>query len=80
MFLADRENYMSHVQEVLGAACTIGYFEDYGLTLEFEYYSDNVEDYFEGKPDETLPPTPEVNENYVGANFAWERYGSKQIP
>ena len=52
---------MSQVQEALGAACTVGGFEDADLTPEFDYYADNTEDGFEGTPDETLPPTPEVN-------------------
>ena len=69
VFLADREKYMSQVQEALGAACTVEDFEDSELTPEFDYYADDVEDGFEGTRDETLSPTPEVNDNYVGANF-----------
>ena len=68
VFLADCEN-MSQVQEALGAACTVGDFEDADLTPEFEYYADDVEDGFEGTPDEILPPMTEVNDNYVVANF-----------
>ena len=59
---------MSQVQEALGAACTVGDFDDADLTPEFYYYVDNIEDSFQGNPDEILPPTPEVNDNYVGAN------------
>ena len=69
VFLADREKYMSQVQEALGAACTVEDFEDSELTPEFDYYADDVEDGFEGTRDETLSPTPEVNDKYVGANF-----------
>ena len=46
MFLADREKYLSQVQEALGATCTVGDFEDDDLTLEFDYYADDVEDGF----------------------------------
>ena len=59
---------MSQVQEALGAACTVEDFQDSELTPEFDYYADDVKDGFEGTHDETLPPTPEVNDNYVGAN------------
>ena len=52
---------MPQLQEALGSACTIGDFEDADLTPEFEYYADGVEDGFDGTPDDTLPPTPEVN-------------------
>ena len=41
-----------------------------GLTPDFEYYADGIEDGFEGTPDkikEALPPTPEASENYVGS-------------
>ena len=37
---------MSQVQEALGAACAIGYFEDADLTPEFDYYYDDVKDGF----------------------------------
>ena len=59
---------MYQVQEDLGAACTVRDFEDSDLTPQIYYYADNVEDGFEKGPDETLPPTQEVNGNYVGAN------------
>ena len=71
VFLADYEKYMSQVQEALGAACTVGHFEDADLTPEFDYYADDVEDGFEGSPDETLPSTLEVNDNYIGANVIY---------
>ena len=58
VFLGDHEKNISQVQEALGAACTVGDFEDADLTPEFYYYADNVEDSFEGNPDEILPPTP----------------------
>ena len=73
MFLVDSENYMSQVKEALGASCTVGYFEDADLTSEFDYYAENVEDGFEGLPDEALPPTPEINNSYVGSNVLLPR-------
>ena len=68
MFLADCEKYISQVQKVLGAACTVGFFDDADLTPELDHYADNVKDGFEGTPDDILPPTLEVNNNFVGAN------------
>ena len=59
---------MSQVQEALGAAFTIVYFEDADLTPEFYYYADDVKDGFERNPDEIIPPTQEVNDKYFGAN------------
>ena len=73
VFLADREKYMSQVQEALGAACAVGYFEDADLTPEFDYYSDDIEDGFEGTPDDILPPKPKVKNNYVGINVLLPR-------
>ena len=46
VFLEDCKKCISQVQEVLGAACTVGDFEDAYLTPESEYYTDNVEDGF----------------------------------
>ena len=65
--------YKSQVKEALGAACTVGDFEDADLTPEFDYYADDVEDGFERTSDETLPPMLEVNDNYVGANILLTR-------
>ena len=59
---------MSQVQEAVGAAFTVGDFEDSELTPEFYFYADDVEYGFEENPDETLSPTTEVNDNYVGVN------------
>ena len=53
--------------------CTIGDVEDADLTPEFDYYADDVEDGFDGTTDKTLPPTPEVNDNYVGENVILPR-------
>ena len=69
VFLSDHKKYMSQVLEALGAACTVGDFEDVDLTPEFYYYAEYVEDGFEVSAYETLPPTPEVNDNYICANF-----------
>ena len=46
MFLADLESYMYQLQEALGAACTVGDFDDDDLTPEFDYYADDVGDGF----------------------------------
>ena len=73
VFLMDCEKYMSQVQGALGAAFTVGYFEDADLTLRFDCYDDNVKDVFEGTPDKILLPTLEVNNNYVGANVLLPR-------
>ena len=64
---------MSQVQGAIVYACILGYFEDAYVTAEFDYYAEEVEDDFEVTPDETLTPTPEVNENYVGANLLLTR-------
>ena len=60
--------YMPQVQDALGAACNVGDVQDAVLTPGFEYYADDVEDGFEDTPDDILPTTPEVNNNYVGTN------------
>ena len=59
---------MSQVQEALGAACTVGDFDDSDLTPEFDYYDDGIDDGFEGTPDEILPPEQEVNNKYFREN------------
>ena len=64
---------MSQVQEDLCDDCTNGDFEDADLTPKFDIYSGYFEDGFEGNPDETLPPTPEVHDNYVGENVLLPR-------
>ena len=48
VFLADCEEYMSQVQEALGAYYAVGYFEDVDLTPEFDYYADDAKGGFEG--------------------------------
>ena len=73
VFLVDSKTYMSKVQEALGDACTVGDFEDAYVTPKFDYYAEDVEDGFEGTPDETISPTPEVNNNYVGENIILPR-------
>ena len=73
VLLVDRGKYMSQLQEALGAACTVGDFEDSDLTPELDYYADNVEDSFEGTPDEILPPTPELNNKYFVVNVLLPR-------
>ena len=42
VFLTDREK----LQEALGAACTVGDFDDAELTPEFDYCADDVKDNF----------------------------------
>ena len=58
-------------------SATISDFEENDLTPNFEYYADD-EDGFEGTADETLPPkllppTPEADDNYVGAELLLPR-------
>ena len=46
------------------------------LTPEFEYYANEVEDGFEGTPDEIKEapyPTPEASDNYVGSRLQLPR-------
>ena len=59
---------MAQIKEALDPAAIIDDFDDKDITPEFEYYDDNEEDGFEGTPDEILPPTPEVDDTYVGTN------------
>ena len=68
--MAARKTFMTRVHDALGPACVINDFDDVEeLTPEFEYYADEDETGFEGTPDEPLPPTPEVGDNYVGARL-----------
>ena len=77
---------MSQVQEAVGAACSVGDFEDAYISSEFEHYADDVKYGFEGTPDETLPLTPELNDNYVSANVLlpcgniWFKEESMSVP
>ena len=71
--VADAEAYMVQLKESLGPACIISDFPEQYHTPENEYYADDdQEDGFEGSPDE-LPPTPEVGDNYVGAQLELPR-------
>ena len=71
--LAARKDFMKRVYDSLGPACQPGDFDEEDLTPDFEYYADESEDGFEGTPDETLPPTPEAGDNYVGARVRLPR-------
>ena len=62
-----RKAFMDSVHDALGPACVPDDFEDEDLTPEHEFYEDDEQEIFEGNPDEPLPPTPEVGDNYVGA-------------
>ena len=45
------------------AGCTIDYFKDNELAPEFDCYSDDDKDDFEGTPDKVLPPTVRLTSN-----------------
>jgi len=74
--LAERETFMTQAKEALGPSTTVSDFEDIDLTPDFDYYADD-EDGVEGTPDELptqlLPPTPKVDDNYVGAELMLPR-------
>ena len=71
--MAEHETFMTQAREALGPSAVVSDFDDIDLTPNFDYYADG-EDGFEGTPDETLPakllpPTPEADDNYVGAQL-----------
>ena len=49
--------------ENMPAGCTIDYFKDNELAPEFDCYSDDDKDDFEGTPDKVLPPTVRLTSN-----------------
>ena len=64
-----RHQFMEELEGAMGPGCKEQDFEPDDLTPEFELYADadQNEDGLQGTPDEELPPTPEVGDNYVGA-------------
>lgn len=48
-------------------------FDPGDLTPKLEVYADQDEDGLQGTPDEELPPTPEVGDDYVGAHLLLPR-------
>lgn len=64
--IAKRKAFMTKTLSNTGPGCTTTNFDDPDLISEFKGYTDNHnEDGFEGTPDEVLPPTPEVSDNYI---------------
>ena len=64
-----RRQFMEELEVAMGPGCQDQDFEPDDLTPEFELYSDasQNDDGLQGTPDEELPPTLEVGDNYVGA-------------
>ena len=74
--MADRVSFMKHFNICIGHAAKLYDFPLNELTPEFEYYADEVEDGFEGTPDdikEAPPSTPEASDNYVGSQLQLPR-------
>ena len=59
-----RDEFDTHITDLLGAAATMKDFDTYDLTPECVYYEDTYSNIHEGSPDEVLP-TPESRDNYV---------------
>ena len=69
----DRVQFMASVHEALGPGCTISDFAEDEPTPEFDYCANEDQDSFEENPGEILPPTPKMNDNYVGARVQLPR-------
>ena len=67
-----KEEFTAEVNANLGLSASVSDFPESDLTPDCEYYGDQEEE-FEGTPDEVLPPTPEVGDNYVGADLMLPR-------
>ena len=68
----ERVSFMKQLNSCNGHAAKLSDFRLNDLTPEVEYYADEVEDRFEGTPDEikeSPPPTPEASDNYVGSRL-----------
>ena len=78
-FLEARKSFMERVHDALGPACTVNDFTVEELTPNYEFYADKDETGFEGVPDESLPPTPEAGDNYVGARVTLPRGDSEAL-
>ena len=74
VLMAERETFTAEAMSNLGPECTPTDFGASEITPEFPYCADDDdEDGFEGTPDEILPPTPEVSDNYVGSSLQFPR-------
>ena len=74
--MAERVSFMKQINSCIGHAAKLSDLPLNDLTPEFEYYADEVEDGFEGTPDEinqAPPPTPEASDNYVGSQLQLTR-------
>ena len=70
--MAERVSFMNQLNSCIGHAVKLSDFPLNDPTPEFEYYADDVEDQFQGTPDEIKeapPPTPEASYNYVGSRL-----------
>ena len=70
--MVERVSFMKQLNSCIGHAAKLSDVILNDLTPEFEYYADDVEDRFEGTPDEIReapPPTLEASENYVGSRI-----------
>ena len=64
--MADCVSFVKHLNSCIGHAAKLSDFPLNDLTPEFEYYADDVEDRFEGTPDEIKEApskTPETSDN-----------------
>ena len=69
-------SFMKQLNSCIGHAAKLSDFPLNDLTSEFDYYADDVEDGFEGTPDEIKeapPPTPEASDNYGGSRLQLPR-------
>ena len=74
--MAECVYFMKQLNSCIGHAAKLSDVIFNDLTPEFEYYADDVEDRFEGTPDEIKeapPPTPEASDNYVGSRLQLPR-------
>ena len=76
-----RHQFMVELEGAMGAGCEAQDFDPNDLTPEFELYADTDqdEDGLQGTPDEEVPPTPEVGDNYIGARLLLPRGGKDDM-
>ena len=70
-----RRLFDAGIEEKLGRAATRQDFDPDMLTPDFEYYEDDF-DVIPKAPPEDLEPTPELHDNYVGAQLMLPRGGA----
>ena len=70
-----RQLFDASIEERLGRAATRHDFDPEDLTPDNDYYEDDV-DVIPDAPTETLDPTPDFNDNYVGAELMLPRGGT----